>query len=324
MSQLPAASSARGSLVSGIGSASTYALVRAFLRSKSARTRASYAEDLEVFRRFIGLPNLDRAIHRFLNRGQGGANSLALSFRDSLVERGFAPATINRRIAALRSLVLLGRMLGEIPFSLEVPGLRVETYRDTRGPGVEGVRAILRMLDGRHDAKALRDRAIIRMLFDLGLRREEVCSLSLEHVDFLDHVLWVHGKGRSGRVRVALPEPTEQALKAWLELRPAGEGPLFTNFDRAGKGARLTGHSVYRIVRGLGRQAGLPRPVRPHGLRHAAITAALDATSGDVRAVQRFSRHAKLETVSLYDDNRRDLAGHVARLVAQELQSSPS
>jgi len=96
-----------------------------------------------------------------------------------------------------------------------------------------------------------------------------------------------------------------------------GVGPLFTNFDRAGKGARLTGHSLYRIVRGIGRKAGLSTPVRPHGLRHAAITAALDATGGDVRAVQRFSRHAKIETVTRYDDNRRDLGGQVAKLVSQ-------
>ncbi len=54
----------------------------------------------------------------------------------------------------------------------------------------------------------------------------------------------------------------------------------------------------------------------PHGLRHAAITEALDLTGGDVRKVQRFSRHRDLQTLTIYDDNRVDLAGEVSKLVA--------
>ena len=85
--------------------------------------------------------------------------------------------------------------------------------------------------------------------------------------------------------------------------------------SRAGKGRRLTGRSHHRIVKALGEAAGLGA-VRPHGLRHAAITEALDATNGNVRAVQRFSRHRDLRVLNTYDDNRQDLAGEVARLVA--------
>ena len=63
----------------------------------------------------------------------------------------------------------------------------------------------------------------------------------------------------------------------------------------------------------LGAAVGLS--VRPHGLRHAAITAALDLT-GDLRAVQRFSRHRDVRVLTRYDDNRADLGGVVARTVA--------
>jgi integrase/recombinase XerC len=68
------------------------------------------------------------------------------------------------------------------------------------------------------------------------------------------------------------------------------------------------------MVRKLGQRAGLA--VRPHGLRHGGITEALDLTNGNVRAVQRFSRHRDVRILSIYDDNRLDLAGNVARLVA--------
>ena len=98
-------------------------------------------------------------------------------------------------------------------------------------------------------------------------------------------------------------------------MRGDKPGPLFMSLDRGNRGRRLTGRSVHRIVRALGKQAGLGT-VRPHGLRHAAITEALDLTRGNVRAVQRFSRHRDLRTLTLYDDNRMDLAGEIARQVA--------
>ena len=62
-----------------------------------------------------------------------------------------------------------------------------------------------------------------------------------------------------------MPAPTKAALEAWLQARGTEEGPLFVNFDRAGKGGRLTGPAVYFIVRRLGTKVGLT--VRPHGLR---------------------------------------------------------
>ena len=82
----------------------------------------------------------------------------------------------------------------------------------------------------------------------------------------------------------------------------------------SGKGERLTGAGLYHLVQTLGRRAGLT--VRPHGLRHAAIPEALEKTGGNVRAVQRFSRHRDLRTLTTYDDNCTDLAGEVAALMA--------
>jgi integrase/recombinase XerC len=78
----------------------------------------------------------------------------------------------------------------------------------------------------------------------------------------------------------------------------------------------MTRRSRHRIVRALGAHVGLG-VVRPHGLRHAAITEALELTRGDVRAVQQFSRHRDLRTLMIYDDNRQDLAGEVARRLAR-------
>jgi len=196
--------------------------------------------------------------------------------------------------------------------------VKAHAYRDTRGPGRDGVKAIMQKAGARIDTKGTRDVALVRLLHDLGLRRAEAVGLDLANVDLDGGAVYIVGKGRGEKERFSLPEPTAAALAAWLEARGPEPGPLFVNLDRTGKGRRLTGRSVHRIVERLGKQAGIK--ARPHGLRHAAITEALDKTNGDVRAVQRFSRHADVRTLQVYDDARTDLAGKVARLVATGIQ----
>lgn len=291
-------------------------LVAAFLAGRSPRTLRAYGEDLRDFATFAGFPpeGLEAATAALLGAGQGEANRLALAYRAHLLERGLAPATVNRRLAALRSLVTLARTLGRCPWTLEVPSVASESYRDTAGPGAGGVRQLLGLLAEDDSPKATRDRALLRLLADLALRRAEAVALDVEDVDLEAGTVTILGKGRREPERLTLPSPTRAALAAWLAIRGASPGPLFPSLDRARPGHRLTGHSVYRIVQALGRRVGLT--VRPHGLRHAAITTALDANGGNLRATQRFSRHRDVRTLQRYDDNRADLAGETARLVA--------
>lgn len=287
-------------------------LVQIFLSGKSGRTLRAYSLDLQDFSDFVGAGTVDQAASTLLGRGHGAANELALEWRSDLLERGLSPATVNRRLAALRSLVKLARTLGLVPFTLELPGVQGQAYRDTRGPGRDGFR---RLLDQTSDStKGRRDRLVLRLLWDLALRREEVVSLDLDHVDLDAGTVSVLGKGRRERETLTLPAATQTALRGWLSVRGMEPGPLVCNLDRRTKGRRLTGAGLYHLVRTLGREAGIK--VRPHGVRHAAITEALEATQGNVRMVQRFSRHRDVRTLSTYDDNRQDLGGNVAALVA--------
>jgi integrase len=121
------------------------------------------------------------------------------------------------------------------------------------------------------------------------------------------------------KVWVSLPADTVDAIRAWLAKRPEGDrpGPLFTAMDRRcrGLGMRMDGGSVWRMARRRGKAVGID--VSPHKFRHAAGTHALDVTNGDVRAVQKFLRHKRPDTVLIYDDNRRNLQGEVATAVAR-------
>ena len=95
-------------------------------------------------------------------------------------------------------------------------------------------------------------------------------------------------------------------------------GPLFTTLDRASRGRRLSGMGLYVVVRRIGERAGLR--VRPHGLRHAASTRALDLTGGDIRSVQKISWHKDVRLLQRYDDNRENLGGAVARRLAEDAE----
>ena len=292
-------------------------LLAAFLSGRSECTRRAYSQDLEDFGRFLGVDKVSEAAHLLLSRDHGNANALALAWKASLQERHLQAATINRRLAALRSLVQLARTLGIVPWALEVRNVRAESYRNTRGPGRSGVRLLLDEIERRKDKKAIRDRATLRLLYDLGLRRSEVVGLDVDDLDLDAGTVAILGKGRTQKTQLTLPGPTKEAIRQWLEARGTEMGPLFTNLDRAGKGYRLTGTSLYRIVRRLGEQVGLK--VRPQGLRHTAITEACklaQAKGMGLEEVLDFSRHRDVKVLMVYRDRERDVQGQLATLVA--------
>ena len=79
--------------------------------------------------------------------------------------------------------------------------------------------------------------------------------------------------------------------------------------------APTSGEGVYYVIDRLGKEIG--KRVRPHGLRHAAITEALDVTNGDIRKVRQFSRHKSMDMLIIYDDARKDFGGEIADLLTQ-------
>ncbi|MEA5561310.1 tyrosine-type recombinase/integrase, partial [Planktothrix agardhii] len=85
-------------------------------------------------------------------------------------------------------------------------------------------------------------------------------------------------------------------------LQVRKNAPLFCTLDYCTKGHRLGGCGIYHLVREFSKKAGISKPMSPHRIRHSSITAALDATGGDVRRVQKLSRHHDLNTLMIYDD----------------------
>lgn len=193
----------------------------------------------------------------------GEANALVGDYLDLLDKRGLAPSSINRKLSSLKSLVKMSNTLGIGTWRLAISGIKAEPYKDVSGPSVSGIRRLLEVVSGDKPVH-VRNRAIIRCMFDLGLRGNEVCSLDIEHFDVEERRLAVLGKGKKERLWLTLPQSTLTALQDWLSVRGTDSGPLFITFDRAKQGdGRLTGIGLYKLMLRLGQKAELTKKLAP-------------------------------------------------------------
>lgn len=264
---------------------------------------------------------MDHVSRIFLSNGLHKANHIALKYKNHLSdERKLQPTTVNRKLAALRSLADMAYTLGMINWKVRVKNQKVfAASRDTRGPGKTGIQKLQEEVSRRTDAKGLRDKALLHLLYDLALRRSEVVGLDLEDVDIERGTLKVLGKGRLQKEILSLPMRTRKVISDWIEIRGDFTGPLFVNFHHNPniQGKRLSATSLYRIITDLGIKTH--QKVRPHGLRHTAISEAVrkvQAVGMDVTKVLQFSRHKDLKTLQVYIDQVEDAQGKIAELVA--------
>ena len=153
--------------------------------------------------------------------------------------------------------------------------------------------------------KALRDRAMLEMLFSTGLRVSELCGLDRD-LDLSRGEFSVRGKGDKIRV-VFLSPDAKGALQSYLAKRDDFDEAMFAQVPgKAGKAAlakqdslRLTSRSVERIVKRYAVEAGISRRVTPHVIRHSFATDLL-GNGADLRAVQALLGHASIATTQIY------------------------
>lgn len=294
-------------------------LIQAFLSGRSKRTIEAYSHDLADFTAFLGLPSVTAAANDLLSHGGGEANHCVLKYRIHLIERELSPATINRRLAAIRSLVRLANILGLVSWKVQIEGVKSQAYRDTKGPGRQAFIAMLDLARHGKEPKATRDQLILRLLHDVALRASEVANLDLEDFDAASGTLWVLGKGRTQKEKLTLPEPVLACMGKWLEIRGREKGPLITHFGRVNKGGRISRAGIHHVVRSLGEQVGVK--AWPHGLRHTGITQACIVAQQNGFALEEvldFSRHSRrsIATLMVYRDRQRNVQGKLASLVS--------
>lgn len=293
---------------------------------RSPNTRRAYQKDLaDFFQSAAGHPPSPQLIGEFLGLERFTAIALVSQYKASLISRGLAEATINRRLAAIKSLVRFAQKQGKCAWSLEeVEGEKIKQYRDTSGVSQGDYLQILATCN-RATSTGKRNYAILILLWSNVLRREEVAKLLVSDFNPDLKTLRILGKGRGTQAeQISLSQLVVAAISDWLQCRDdcQSSDPLFISLSNNSRGKKLSGNAIYDLVCESAIAAGLRKHLSPHRVRHSGITAALELTGGDVRKVQKLSRHARLDTLMLYDDARQNAQGEMSELLSRAINGN--
>ena len=271
-------------------------------RGYSPRTLEAYESDLRTFTRFL--------CQDFLGQEEAQPSEVdaaaVRAFLSHLTRKKLSPASQSRSLSALRSLFRFacreGFLSANPAAAVRTPKLPKKLPKDLR-PGEVGA-----LLDGgpeREGPLALRDQALLEILYAAGLRVSELVGLDWSDLNLDERTLRVLGKGRKERI-VPFGESALEALTAWLDVwdevrskakedsREEGEAVFLHH-----RGGRLSARSVRRVLHRRTREVALDRGVHPHALRHSFATHLLEA-GADLRTIQELLGHASLSTTQRY------------------------
>jgi integrase/recombinase XerD len=285
-------------------------------RRLSAHTRDAYRRDVTAWLGWCADRDVDPLRTSFLDVN---------AYARGLEARPLAPATVARKLSGLSSWYDFLVKLRAVDANPVGGADRPHVSRDhsaTVGLAPPEVDALLAAAAAGTGPAAVRHRAVLALLADLGLRVGEVVGLDVADVGVERGHRSVRFTGKGGKPRRrALTPDAAAALDAYLAQRAAAEGTTADRLDGpllvTASGARIDRYSVFRLVRRLARDAGLPGWARlsPHSLRHAFATTAR-AEGVPLEDVQDAMGHADPRTTRRYDRDRHNLDRDPAYLIA--------
>ena len=256
----------------------THAAIDRFLEhgGLSEATQRAYGSDLRAFTTWLSVRGLEledvdpRVLSAWVGELGSGRNRLAAT-------------SISRRLAAVRSCIRFTFGAAAVPDASLSPS---RSRRLPDAPKPAEIEELLELAEG-GSPLALRNRALLELLYSCGLRSAEVVGLDLADVDFERETVHVHGKGGKERV-VPLGEEAAYHVAQYLrDGRPElAQGAVDALFLSA-RGRRLDTSTVRRLLR------------HPHRLRHAFATHLLEG-GADLRVIQELLGHASLSTTQIY------------------------
>ena len=263
-------------------------------RNASELTIKSYREDLTILNGYV-IESMGRS------PDPGSITPLDLrGYVAALHEAGYAPTSISRRLASLRSFFKFAQREGLADSNPAKP-LR-NPRKQRKLPHFLTNEEIGKLLAApkKSAAMGLRDAAMLETLYSAGLRVSELVGINLNDLDLEDGLVRVRGKGKKERL-APLGSYAVKALNNWLRKRTPHEsenvkaGAVFLN--KFGK--RLTTRSVGRMLEKYLKETGLDLRTSPHTLRHSFATHLLNG-GADIRSVQELLGHKSLVTTQIY------------------------
>ena len=260
-------------------------------RQASSHTLSSYEDDLLQFSAYLAEAIGDDADPTMVDPRRLRSYSVWLN------SRGYAPSTVARRLASLRSFFRYQRRQGVV--TIDPSGGLRNPKQPKRLPKFLGIEEVVGLLDAitTDTAPGVRDRAMFETLYGGGLRVSELVGIELADLDDEQGLILVRGKGRRERLCPVGPMAMTW-IGHWRPLRNpklVGESALFLNQ----RGTRLTTRSVGRLLETYLEAQGLDPSLSPHAFRHSFATHLLDG-GADLRSVQELLGHRSLTTTQIY------------------------
>jgi site-specific recombinase XerD len=275
-------------------------------KNRSARTMEAYARDLEHFGRYLAGDTGRRVtadaqpVARIYPKLRDATASDIRKYVLFLMTVGrYKVVAVRRNLSTLRTFYTFLRREG---MRTDQPALDVELPKaEQRKPKVLRLPEVASIIKTRVErpggtSLAMRDLAILELLYGSGIRRAELAGLNIDDVDFGARVAMVTGKGNKRRM-VPLTEASVLAMQSYLNKRPSSPDRAFFLSNR---NARLGLRQVWQIVKDYAAKSGIDRATT-HAMRHSFATHFIDG-GGDVSSLQRLLGHANIATTQIYID----------------------
>jgi integrase/recombinase XerD len=277
------------------------AQLQAFLESLrrehdySHNTIAAYRNDLSQFLKFIG-----QAPH--VTAWSGVDKNVVSAYVDAMSQRNYAPSSVARKVAALKSFFHYLFAHGEIAVdpTAEIESPKVEK-RLPKTLSIEDIDRLLEAPTRKNTPKAMRDSALLALLYATGMRVTELVTLPVEDVKLEQGFLRCATRDGGEPRDLPFDLRTQEILTRYLEsgrpslLKDRDEEALFLNH----RGQRLTRQGLWLIIKTYARQAKLGTKVTPHTLRHSFAAHKLKK-GADLQEIQELLGHANISTTQIY------------------------
>jgi len=219
-----------------------------------------------------------------------------------LKEREYAASTVARKVAATKSFfhfLVTEELIGDDPTAtLDSPKVKKQL---PKAISVEDVELLLTEPAKHSTPKALRDRAMLELMYATGMRATELVELDIDDVNLPSSCVRVIGKGDKERI-IPIHSRAVKAIETYLRkgrlqlLKDPDEKALFLN----PRGQRLTRQGLWLIIKYYVEQVGLDHNITPHTLRHSFATHMLESREATLVDVQQFLGHANISTTQIY------------------------
>lgn len=221
-------------------------------------------------------------------------------------QKGMAPRSLQRQLSCIRAFLFFLQQQ-DIITDNPADGLKAPKSGQLlpKPVDIDQLHHALDHVADKQDDVAVRDKAMLELLYATGIRLAELVSLNLDQVDFSQRQVRVLGKGNKERL-VPFGAKAEEALRAWLKVRPSWLQQIdgYASSENTAlflgvRGKRINRGTVQQRLAEIGVEQGIQDRLHPHRLRHSFASHLLES-SGDLRAVQELMGHADISSTQIY------------------------